>query len=285
MKFITNIFFVSTLLLSTLGNTAFAQYKNYNDVLRIFTEIQEQNPNASLTSYGTSEAGRNLYAMKWNPSNQENLPKILISAAIHGDEWITTESLVRSVQSWMLDDFNETGFSRAIQNFEFWIIPIISPDSFTARSRIHLGRDPNRSFPGPGTSITESPLQIIQSLINFSKTINPVGIIDLHAFGEVILLPWAHTFDPIPVADQTAYDLLSSNLTVKSGYNAIRLSDFLRGSASGGSLDFWYSTFNAFPVGIEIGTAKVPPLNQVPVIAEQVQTLLETYILTIDQLQ
>ena len=105
-------------------------------------------------------------------------------------------------------------------------VPVVSPDSFVRVSRTVKGIDPNRSFPGPGTGRVVSNVPAIQNLIEFFAENSVEGVVDLHAFGEVFLLPWGHSLGNIEEQDWEDLQRLARASAAGTRYRIAKLTDF-----------------------------------------------------------
>ena len=260
-------------------------YRSYNEVADALSRLTANQPTTlSLESYGTSGQGRNLLALSWTQDSEtaSDKPQIMITAATHGDERITTEALLRYLESTLQERPRNPIYASLIEQYEIIFVPIVSPDSFERVSRTVNGVDPNRSFPGPGTNRQGSAVTAIQALIDYTKPHNIVAVIDLHAFGEVFLLPWGHTLSNIAPDDWRTLQTLANDAAAGTGYRVVKLTSFLGGrTAAGGSADYWYGRQGALSMGLEIARRKIPPTNQIPSVTDTVTKILDQYFLSI----
>lgn len=259
-----------------------AIYRGYEDVLEILDRLAEQIPSMfQLEPYGVSQDGRPLLALEVNIPSADIGPqrRVMLTAATHGDEVITTEVLLR-----IMEDLSQPGAARdaltdLLKTFDLYFVAVVSPDSRVFDSRFAHGLDPNRNYPGPGTRFVRSPLPSVQHLIDYFDAKQFVGVIDLHSYSEILLLPWGHTLERIPDWDEL-YGIAQSVAAV-AGYDITQLSrwSILGGPSTGCSADCWYHRNGAMAMGIELGTSHRPFLDaEVSAIKEQTFDMILAYL-------
>ena len=62
-----------------------------------------------------------------NPSLDENEPMILLNGAHHGSELISTEFALDAAR-YLLESAESKRGKKYIQNFDFWVVPMVNPD-------------------------------------------------------------------------------------------------------------------------------------------------------------
>ena len=99
-------------------------------------------------------------------------PKVLIDAATHGDESISTATILGFMHKFLSGYGKDQTITKLIQTRDIYFVPVVCPDGYSNFSRQVEGRDPNRSFPSPTnpgrTSATCA--QEIANLINRSSS-------------------------------------------------------------------------------------------------------------------
>ena len=96
------------------------------------------------------------------------------------------------------------------------------------------------------------------------------GSIDFHSFGEMIMYPWAYTYQGIP--NETPLDQLTTKMASYNGYAHGQISKVIY-VAKGSSADYYYWKKKTMALGIEIGSSYAPPTGQIP---QMIQDNLES---------
>lgn len=244
-------------------------YRTFAEVNAEMVRIATENPKiAQLVSYGRSQQGRELVALKLsdNVSDDEDEPEVMLTAATHGDEVITTEVLMNLLGRLIENYAKDTRLTALVDGREIYFIPVVNPDGFYTRSRYDNNVDPNRSYPHPGDPNAKSTASI-RGLLDFYHSRKIVGSVDFHAYGEMIMFPWAYTYNPIAEEFYTPYNLLAGHMAEQNGYDFGPISKVIY-VAQGSSADyyFWKNKTKAF--AIEVGLEKQPIPAKIPVYTE-----------------
>lgn len=121
---------------------------------------------------GTSVEGRDLHA--WRLGNPRSPKKVVVLAAIHGDERAPSRIL------WSLRD------GRPVHGVDLWLVPTYNPDGVQAHSRYNAdGVDLNRNFPREwvhtstsGPEPRSEPETV--AISRFLRRIDPKYVISFH---------------------------------------------------------------------------------------------------------
>jgi hypothetical protein len=134
-----------------------AGYLLYDEIISRLQELQRLFPDISvLECIGqTQQYQKDIYAFKLsdNAKIREEEPKVLISAAIHGNEIMGTEVCLALLEE-LLRNYNRkkqiTGF---VNSLEIWFIPVINVDGYDIATKLNpswrkngRGVDLNRNF-------------------------------------------------------------------------------------------------------------------------------------------
>lgn len=172
---------------------------------------------------GFSVEGRPIYAFEFGA---EAAPSVLLTALIHGIEFIGSVALREVVRALLRD---ETRMRALLDSARFVVLPILNPDSLchnTARLSRGLpawrrgnanGVDLNRNFPRlparlplhpfAGSRFRASPHYIgprafsepeTRALHGVVAKARPLLSLGFHSFGNLLLFPWAFTKSPNP---------------------------------------------------------------------------------------
>lgn len=244
-------------------------YRTLADVQAEMAAIAQAHPDiAQLVPYGESQQHRPLLALKIsdNVTADENEPQIMLTAATHGDEVITTEVLMNLLNRLVENYKKDARLSAMIDNREIFFIPVVNVDGFYYRTRYDNNVDPNRSYPYPKNP-NATPTASIRALIDFFNAHNFAGSIDFHAYGELIMYPWAYTYQSIEEEYRAPFHALAGAMAQTNHYTFGPISKVIY-VAEGSSADyyFWQKKTKAF--AIEVGRAKQPVPTQIQAYTE-----------------
>lgn len=260
-------------------NTAGDGYRDFESVNRVLSELAKKYPDiVKLETIGTSTKGLPQYGLKIsdNVSLDEDEPELLMTAATHGDEIITTEVLLRFVEELLLGYNANPRLAELVNKHELYFIPVVNPDGFSTQSRYSGNIDPNRDYPWPGHEDKVS-VKCIANMIDFFKQHKIVGSIDFHAFGKMVMYPWAYTKNSPPQSDELVFANLGREMALANNYKYGQISKIIY-VAEGSSADYYYWKFNTLAYGIEIASSKAPSVSQIPSILNQVREMTYKFI-------
>lgn len=252
------------------------QYRKFADVETDLKNIAAAYPAlVTLETYGLSKQGRNLYSLKISTGG-ENKPRLMVTAATHGDELITTEVLF-ALTNELLSGFGKNERLTKILNArEIYIIPVVSPDSFEARERYVQGKDPNRSYPWPEK--TENPtVDVIQAMMNYTNKMKFSGSLDLHAYGQLVMYPWGYTKKSPAAEDVTGFKDIVQTMARDNQYEAGQISTTIY-VAQGSSADYFYWKSGTKAIAAELGRSKVPSYNKIPEIVNESREMVWSFL-------
>jgi hypothetical protein len=251
-------------------------YRDFRDVENDLLKLVKDYPQlTSLEIYGVSKEGRNLYSLKIS-SGGDNKPKLLITAATHGDELITTEVLF-SLTNELLSSYGKSPrLTKIIDTKDIYIVPVVSPDSFEARERYVQRKDPNRSYPWPDNT-TNKPVDVIEGMINYTNKYKFTGSLDLHAYGKLVMYPWAYTKKAPPSNDESGFRDLTLSMARDNQYTTGQISTTIY-VAEGSSADYFYWKSKTKAIAVEIGREKIPHFSKIPAIVNESREMIWTFL-------
>ncbi|NRA65279.1 MAG: succinylglutamate desuccinylase/aspartoacylase family protein [Pseudobacteriovorax sp.] len=253
-------------------------YHSFEDIeKKLFDWQNRYSEIAMVDEYGLSGRDRGLYALVLTapgPSLQKK--EVMLTAATHGDELITTEVLLRLTEE-ILEGFgNDDRLTRFLENTRVHVIPVVSPDGFARRAR-YVGRvDPNRNFPRPnGNDIASIPA--IAGLRDYVADNNIVGSIDFHAFSQLLMYPWAYTRDRLDPIEEAAYVDLGQKMVLDNDYRLGQVSRILY-PARGSSADYWHWKHGTLAWAAELATSKVPRAERIPEVVDEAREMTWVFL-------
>jgi hypothetical protein len=233
---------------------------------------------AKLESYGKTGSGHTLYALKISDNVQvdEDEPELMITAATHGDEIITVEVEMELILQLLQNYEKDPRLTKMINEKELYFIPVVNPQGYSRKDRYANNTDPNRDYPYPGNESKKS-VDCIDSIMKFVQSRNFKGSIDLHAYGKLIMFPWAYTKNSPPKEDEVNFEYLTNSMAEINKYEAGQISKIIY-VAKGSSADYYYWKHKTLALGIELSTSKAPPYGAVPKVVEESKEMIWRFI-------
>ncbi|KAI1388037.1 uncharacterized protein F4822DRAFT_444500 [Hypoxylon trugodes] len=224
----------------------FDAYHAYEDHIRFWSDLQASFPNNSeLIQAGQSFEGRPIQGIHlWGSGGRNSKPAVFFNGNVHAREWITSMvsplhplidycpvPLCRFIDVDFVGYENDTAVRTALDNYDFYVLPVVNPDGFVysqtdnrlwrknrqkRENTTEIGTDINRNWsvgfggdgsssnPGSETFSGYSPGDAPETaaLMKFAQTLAAdKGIklyIDWHSYAQVILLSYGYTCDSFP---------------------------------------------------------------------------------------
>lgn len=216
----------------------------------------------SVVDYGASAAGRKLTVLHLASSASTGKPAVMITAATHGDELITTEVLMDLVDHLVNGYGKDARLTKLVDTHDLYFVPVLNPDGFTETNRFDGNQDPNRSYPYPGhESATPSPS--IAGVMKLFDGLDLKASLDFHAYGELTMYPWAYTHQGVDAAAHVRFDALTKHMAEANNYTYGPISDVIY-VAPGSSADYYYWKKAATSIAVEMGQDKIPDPSEFP---------------------
>lgn len=224
---------------------------------------------ARVVPYGTSRGGKPLTALRISAEPEDGtLPSVLITAATHGDELITTETVIHLVEKLVGAYGGEGPEAARLENIlrskVIYFVPVVNADGFVSRNRYDGNKDPNRSYPWPSQP-NAVPTPSIDALIKLFHAKDFKATLDLHAYGEMVMFPWAYTRTHIDPAPFARMDQLTRSMAEGNRYAHGPIAEVIY-VAQGSSADYYHWKNGATGIAVEIGNSKAPNPSQFPAI-------------------
>lgn len=253
------------------------QYRKFNNVEADLLAIVAKYPQmTSLEVYGVTKGKRNLYSLKIKANKNINAPKLMVTAATHGDELVTTEVLF-SLTNELLEKYGkDSRITKILDGRDLYIIPVVSPDSFEQRERYVGGVDPNRSYPWP-ENINNKSVDCIEAMINYSNKMKFNGSLDLHAYGKLVMYPWGYTKKSPDARDEIGFKDIVQAMARENNYENGQISTTIY-VAKGSSADYFYWKSGTKALAAELGTQKIPDYSKIPKITNEAREMFWTFL-------
>jgi carboxypeptidase T len=235
------------------------RYHSFEEVQAWMKNIQDTHADiAKVVPYGKSHGGRPLSALRISasPEDTEGLPQVMVTAATHGDELITTEVVMSLAEQLVEGNGTIDRLSRIVQSKVIYFIPVVNADGFVARNRFDGRADPNRSYPYPDRPET-NPTPSIRALIDFFHSKKIAGSLDFHAFGQMVMFPWAYTRGHIEPEAFARMDALTRSMAEQNRYAHGPIAETIY-IAPGSSADYYFWKQGTLGIAVEVGRSKVP---------------------------
>jgi hypothetical protein len=234
-------------------------YLTYEGIKAQLDEWHNQAPEITMVgSYGKTTQGRDIYYFR--VAANENKPKVLITACIHGNEHIANACVMGILGNYLKLYGKDQLITELINERDVYWVPVVSPDSFVSVDRHVDGVDPNRNFPYPGHATVNS-VPPVMALRKFHEDKKFKAAISSHAYGRVLLYPYGYTANLCP--DVVKYMDLLGRMGKKSGYDPVQTHFIQTARPYHGFECDWFYLNNCFGMVCEFGTEFKPPANTI----------------------
>lgn len=255
---------------------AFANWPNYNDLVRKLRAAEAKNPNIfKLFSIGKSVQGRDLWVMKIsdNVHVDEVEPEFKYISSMHGDE-ITGRELTTMLIEEIAEKYGkDPELTELVNNTEIFIMPSMNPDGSEMRRRANAkGYDLNRNFPDQtrdresnpkGRQLETQLVMAFQAERQFSLSAN------FHGGTIVANYPWDSLYDAHPLDDlvkELSIGYAERNPEMRNSH------EFPGGITNGaqwyvvagGMQDWSYVWHNDLQITLEVSHRKWPSYSEIP---------------------
>jgi len=220
-----------------------------------------------LETYGKSQEGRPLYALRIEGRALAMKKEVMITSAAHGDELITVEVTVDLINRLLKDYGSDARMAEILEKTVIYYIPVVNPDGYYRRTRYANGVDPNREYPYP-TQPNRDPNACIKAVMAFADSHNLAASLDYHSALGTFMYPWSYTSNPPPAADLPKFRDVSRRMAATNGYQAGQIPQVVY-IAKGGSADYYYWKNKTFALAVEIGGTNNPPASQIKAMADE----------------
>ncbi|MCP3860313.1 MAG: zinc carboxypeptidase, partial [Phycisphaeraceae bacterium] len=252
---------------------------------------------ASLSSIGTTLAGRDIWALKIsdNVGVDESEPEVLITGIHHAREVITPITNIALADSLLTNYGSDPQYTSWVDDLEIWIVPIINRDGYDYVENTDIwwrktrrnngggdyGVDPNRNYnyewghddngssPDPDSETYRGPAPgselCILAMNSFVNSRDFVFALNFHSHGELLL--WGPSWKPGFGEQQDVFTGYGDLATASNGYYAGNTGMGAIYTVNGGSDDWMHLAAGHSPIYAmtpEIGTAFHPSAGEIP---------------------
>ncbi|KAL7625942.1 hypothetical protein AAE478_002711 [Parahypoxylon ruwenzoriense] len=188
----------------------FDAYHAYSDHLTYLKDLQSSfSSNSELITAGKSFEGRDIQGIHlWGSGGKDSKPAIYFHGNVHAREWISSKVVEYVTYQLVANYENDTTIKGFLDNYDFYILPIVNPDGFlytqstnrlwrknrqTRTGTSAIGTDINRNWPykwdGEGSST--SPGSELGDQLAAKNGIKLY--IDWHSYGQYVLTPYGYS--------------------------------------------------------------------------------------------
>ena len=239
--------------------TVVPNYLGYEEIINQLNEWHEEA--GSITEVGVlgkTTKNKDIYYFKISRKNATaELPKVLVTACIHGNEPWSTGCIMAYIGNLLADYDRNQSIKEIIDSRELYFVPVVSPDSYP-NSRIVDNVDPNRNFPTPDNQ-NHISIKPIKELQDFFYKINPDAVFSGHTFGRVYLTPYGDNKDLCP--NNSEYEDIVGRMAKLSNYKYKRCCFLYSKPIKGSEID-WYYRNGALSIVAEFGIHQQRPSHE-----------------------
>lgn len=284
----------------------FADYHDFESIHARLAWLATEYPDlVALSVIGSSIEGRPILALEIGGHGEDAVP-MLINGAQHAREWISAITPICVAERLITGHKTDARLRAFVDGTKLWVVPVVNPDGYQytwssdrywrKNRRDDHGVDLNRNFSvafgGEGSSANKRaqdyrgthPFSEPESaaLRHLARRESITVHIDFHAYGQLLLHPWAHTKTPSPERDRFAAigDRMASAMFAAHGQRYEIRSGADLYPASGTMSDWMYGEGQALSFTIELRPNRgpgfvLPPEEIRPTCDEALAAVLE----------
>lgn len=240
--------------------------RGYHTMATVETHLRKMETSyfdlVQLETYGKSQEGRPLFALKMEGRKMGIKKEVLLTSATHGNELITVEVLFGLMDQLLAGYGNDARLTEMLDNHIIYFVPVVNPDGYVRRTRYSNGVDPNREYPWPEQP-SRNPNACIKALMDFTAAHNFVGGLDYHSAIGTYMYPWSYTMNAVSSEDAARFHEVAKKMAANNGYQYGQIPHLLY-IAKGASADYYYWKYRTFAMAVEISGTNNPPESQIP---------------------
>jgi len=258
-------------------------FRTFAEIEKTLDQLVQTYPQfVSKFSIGKTFEGRDIWALKIS-ANLETKPTAWFDALHHSREPLSAELVLRFVDTFIKQSFQDIEINRLINTRNIIVIPCVNPDGYEFNRQTHpqgggmwrknrrpnldgsFGVDLNRNYGWKWGSVVydiSMENEAYQGVSAFSEA-ETIALRDLmaiekprfaatvHSYGNEWMFPWGYTDEPS--SSDALFRYYADRLTEKNGYVAEN-AWHLYGATSGSTDDYLYATHGTLAYTLEAGT-------------------------------
>jgi len=265
-------------------------YYSYEQLITYMLFIANQYPDiCQMVQVGRSVQNRAIFMLKIsdNVTMEENEPEVELDAAIHGNEVVGYDLLVRLIQLLTSEYSTNPRVANIVNNTEIWINPLFNPDGYVLQQRENAnGVDLNRHFPDfitdPNNTVTGREPEIAAHMQFVAAHTLNLGL-NYHCGSLVMNYPWDKISALAP--DNDLYIDLSEAYSVHNNpmWNSIEFTHGITNGyvwyqVNGSIIDWAYYYHDCLDITCEVSNEYWPNSSALPTYWSQNEESLLSYI-------
>lgn len=261
---------------------------------------------------GSSEEGRPIDALRIGTGKPGSKPAVLIVGGHHAREWVPNQSVTMVAEHLLAGYGTDPEATKKVDSLEIWVVPMANPDGYEfsrnadpdwRKNRSHhhpeaVGVDLNRNYPADFRFYGDSPDRInddqgasddpnhltyrgphavsekeTQAITDFMDTHkNLEGVLDVHAFGRLILFPGTED-----EAKEARYREVAGQIQAKLDvpYTPLSIPELY---PTTGDINAYGEKLGLLSMGLELGTSFQPHPDKAPEIRERGKQAILTFM-------
>lgn len=253
-------------------------YLTYDGVVNQINNWNKEAPEITeVGTYGKTSNNKDIYYIRVCGNKNANLPKVLITACIHGNEKIANATVMGMIGKLLSDYGRDEKVTKLVSSRDIYWIPVVSPDSYISDSRHVDGVDPNRNFPYPGNPNVNS-VPPISALREFFLKHKFLAVVSTHSYSRIYLYPYGYTATPCP--DVNTYKDICGRMANLANYSSSNIRSIRTAQPYHGFEADWFYENGAFAIVSEVSLDFKPAEST---IAPEVERNYKAYLLFIEE--
>ena len=228
----------------------------------------------SITEIGIVGVDHKNRPIKYIRIGKKGGPKVLITAAIHGNEKLCAMTSLGIFNNILKNYMTDENITKILQTRDIYYIPVVCPEGYIENSRHVLNLDPNRNFNGPNLKDKNS-IPEIQALKDFYDVHQFKAVMSCHNFGRVLFYPWGYTNQKTSLDSQ--YRILLEKMKTTSGYKYVQLYKHSAPPYYGYEVDYFFNK-GSLSIVNEIGQNFKAEKNEIAIEVENNYRSFLTFI-------
>lgn len=232
---------------------------------------------ARISVVGYSVEGRPIDAIviSDNISKRElDEPCLRMVAAYHGDEWASTEVAMATAWALLGRYDSEPAVQEMVDQYEFWIIPILNPDGFVAFDRRNANRvDLNRNFSWAYEQTRQSGDHAFsepETLALYDLSMTRAFHHNLSVHSGAVNLGWVWNYQETVSLDEAWFRTVAEKYLETTSAPGFWITNGAQWyMVNGESTDWLYGARAGHDYTLEVSVDKAPPTQTIPDLVEQ----------------